>query len=219
MQSNFTFTAICEFFNRRFKVLYIHWERWLATAGSEPSCPLGCAFRGQRDALGTQVPFWKRESLLKHCLRAQLQRLGEGKWFLFRITWALLHMLSSYSTMGSWVIQRGGWGGWKWHRGRKEREREGRRGREMELTSPPALWCTTPSDSIVLEPNTLRLKREKMNLLPSLPHPPVGSGTSRISVPLWIHRACSNHTNWTWWMPRGELWSPGGYSLVAGWTW
>lgn len=92
-------------------------------------------------------------------------------------------MPSSYPTMGSWVIQRGGWGGGNGI-GVEKREREGRRGREMELTSPPALWCTTPLDSIVLEPNTLRLKREKMNLLPSLPHPPVGSGTSRISVPL-----------------------------------
>lgn len=95
------------------------------------------------------------------------------------LTYAVI--LPHYGVMGD--TERGV-GGWKWHRGRKEREREGRRGREMELTSPPALWCTTPLDSIVLEPNTLRLKREKMNLLPSLPHPPVGSGTSRISVPL-----------------------------------
>ena len=59
LQSNFSISPICESFNSRFKVIHTV-EAWLALTGSGPTCTLGSAFRGLRDALGTQFLLEKR---------------------------------------------------------------------------------------------------------------------------------------------------------------
>ena len=59
LESNFSISLICESFNRRYKDIYTV-GAWLALTGSGPTCTLGSAFRGPRDALGTQFLLEKR---------------------------------------------------------------------------------------------------------------------------------------------------------------